>query len=66
MVTRSRPGGRVVCYVADLKGDVLKKTTKDWRRVTVEDKLPEGVDHVELDFIGQGVRRVGLGKKPRD
>ena len=46
---------------AYLKSVVLDETTQDWWRVTVEAEFPKIFDHVEVGFIGQGGRRVGLG-----
>ena len=50
--TDSRLGARVVPYSANLKGNVSKKTTQDWQRVTVEARLPDIFDHVEVNCIG--------------
>ena len=58
-------GGRVVRYLANLKGDVSEEITQDWQRVMLEAKLPEVFDYVEVDFNGQGVRGVGVGQKSR-
>ena len=49
--TDSRLGACVVRYSANLKGDVSEETTQDWQRVTVEARLPDIFDHVEVNCI---------------
>ena len=61
--TDVRPSGCGVHYSAGLKGDVSEESPQNWQRVKVEAQLPEILDLVEVSFVDQGGRRVGVGQK---